>query len=253
MDKSSRSNSRQVANKAAVAPKSHHHSPTTFTSSPVLGSDMRYYAYKLGTISKFKIEKEARKSEPRLHKLVGHCSLFDNARKYIIDTINHDDDDCEPDAATVDSGDEWSLDNDDKDDVSFEYVEDVQKSQPKSRSSKSSTHSHSTPRNGVVVVKAEEVLFDGIDEDDVELEWEYNSDSTVEDDDDEEDNWSDSTCEEDDSHVDSSSSYSDRKGIDILPTAQPKYTTQDDFLLWSQQPQVMTPSQANSLLIEAFA
>ncbi|KAL6248941.1 hypothetical protein RBB50_004004 [Rhinocladiella similis] len=238
MDKSSRSSSRQVASKAASKSQL---SPMTSSSSPVLGSDMRYYAYKLGTISKFKIEKEARKSEPRLHKLVGHCSLFDNARKYILDTISHDHDHDDQDEAVIDSGDEWSLDDDDKDDISFDYVEDVQQEKPKSRS-KSSKHSH-----GVVVVAAQEVVFDD-EEEDIALEWEYNSDSTEADDDDE-DNWSDSTCEDDSQD----SSYSHRKGMDIYPTAQAKYTAQDDLLLWSQQPQVMTPSQANSLLIEAFA
>ncbi|KIW20149.1 hypothetical protein PV08_00724 [Exophiala spinifera] len=250
MDKLSQPNSRHATSKAA--PKSPQRSPSTFTSSPVLGSDMRYFAYKLGTISKFKIEKEARKSEPRLHKLVGHCSLFDNARRYILDTLCHDDE--EQDEGAVDSDDKWSLhDNkDDEDGISFEYVEDVQQKERHKSRSKSSRHSR-----GVVALKTEEITLDDGNDDneneveDDELEWEYHSDSTeAHDDEDDEDNWSDSTCEEDDSQE---PAYSHHKGMDIYPATHSKYTAQDDVLLWSQQPQVMTPSQANNLLIEAFA
>jgi len=204
--------------------------------SPILGSDMQYFAYKIGSISKSKIEKEAHKAEPRLHKLVGHCSLFDNARKYILDRINHE----EEQAHYADSTNEWSTEEDDKDEPSFQYVEDLADERPTYK--QSNFHGHGGLK-GVLVVKAAEISAEDYDD----LDWDDDSDST-EADDDEEDNWSDSTCEEEPQDL-----YSDRKIVDICGASQPRYRPQDDdLMLWSQQPQVMTQSQANSLLIEAF-
>jgi hypothetical protein len=202
--------------------------------SPILGPDMQYFAYKLGSISKSKIEREAHKAEPRLHKLVGHCSLFDNARRYILDRINRE----EEQAHHIDSTNDLSIEEDDKDEPSFEYVEDL--------SDEGTTYEQSNSHGSlqrVLVVKATEIAAEDYDD----LVWDDDSDST-EADDDEEDNWSDSTCEDETQDL-----YFDRKIVDICGTRQPRYQPQDDdLMLWSQQPQVMTQSQANSLLIEAF-
>src|SRR5438045_264565 len=56
------------------------------TPSPVLDSDMRLFAYVLAGKSRTNIEREARKAEPWLRKLVGHASLFDQVNHFI---INH--------------------------------------------------------------------------------------------------------------------------------------------------------------------
>ncbi|KAK7888231.1 hypothetical protein LTR67_009108 [Exophiala xenobiotica] len=200
--------------------------------SPILGPDMQYFAYKIGSISKSKIEREAHKAEPRLHKLVGHCSLFDNARRYILDRISHE----EEQAHHIDSTNDLSIEEDDKDEPSFEYVEDLSDKGPTYKQS----NSHGGLQ-GVLVVKATEIAAEDYDD----LDWDDNSDSTDADD---EDNWSDSTCEEENQDL-----YFDRKTVEICGTGQPGYRPQDDdLMLWSQQPQVMSQSQANSLLIEAF-
>jgi hypothetical protein len=88
--------------------------------------------------------------------------------------------------------------------------------------------------------------------DDNDLEWDHDDDSDstkTDDDDDEDDNWSDSTCADDycDGHL-------DRKVVEIYHAERSKYLHRnDDLLLWSQQPQVLTQGQADSLLVEAFA
>ncbi|KAI1617708.1 hypothetical protein EDD36DRAFT_459387 [Exophiala viscosa] len=206
----------------------------TSSSSPVLSTEARYFAYKLGYISKFKIEREARKTEPRLHKLVGHCSLFDQARKYILEH-NHQEDIL--DAEVVD---ELSLEDSDEDfEAEIEHIETVDIATLSTK--------HSAKPGDVVVVRATAIPSTHLDEDDLDWDDDLDSDSTATSDDD--DNWSDSTDGEDDGHA-----QSDRKVADIYHTAKSKYLHRnDDLLLWSQQPQVLTPSQADSLLIEAFA
>ncbi len=223
MDKSQRSSPKPIATRTSTKPQ--HHTMASVIS-PILGSDMQYFAYKIGNISKSKIEKEAHKAEPRLHKLVGHCSLFDNARKYILDRMHHEEEHAH------------YAQEDDKDEPSFQYVEDLEDEEPTYK-----TSNFHGGLKGVLVMKATEIAAEDYDD----LEWDDDSDST-EADDDEEDNWSDSTCEEETQDL-----YSDRKIVDICGTSQPRYRPQDDdLMLWSQQPQVMTQSQANSLLIEAF-
>lgn len=217
------------------------------SSSSVLSTEAHYFAYKLGYISRFKIEREARKAEPRLHKLVGHCSLFDQARKYIIE---HNEQQDVVDAEAVDK-----LSHEDSDEeleADIEHIESVAET-PLSRQL-----AHQQRRGAVVVVRATEVPSGHVDDDlkwdDDDLEWDHDddSDSTKTDDDDEisdDDNWSDSTCADDygDGHPDG-------MVLEIYPAPQAKYLHQDDdLLLWSQQPQVLTQGQADSLLVEAFA
>ena len=203
------------------------------SASSVLGTEARYIAYKLGYISRFKIEREAKKTEPRLHKLIGHCSLFDQARKYILE--HHDQEDI-VDAEAVD---ELSLDESDEElEAEFEHIESVDIVTLSSK--------HSDKPGGLSVVRATEnpstQLYDDLDWDD-----DLDSNSTAISDDD--DNWSDSTCGDDDGDA-----HSDSKTIDIYHAAESKYLHRnDDLLLWSQQPQVLTPNQVDSLLIEAFA
>lgn len=87
---------------------------------------MRCFAYKIGYMSKYRIEREARKPEPRLSRLIGHASLFDSAKKYIIDHIDDDDDDND-DELVHDSElpEEWTHKADDLDLPSIEEIEDL--------------------------------------------------------------------------------------------------------------------------------
>ncbi|KIW83454.1 hypothetical protein Z517_02699 [Fonsecaea pedrosoi CBS 271.37] len=44
----------------------------------------RQIAYQIGTLSRSKIQKEAAKTAPHLHRLLGHAAVYDNAARYII-------------------------------------------------------------------------------------------------------------------------------------------------------------------------
>ncbi|EXJ88281.1 hypothetical protein A1O1_05211 [Capronia coronata CBS 617.96] len=88
------------------------------------------FAYKVGYMSKYRIEREARKAEPRLHKLVGHASLFDSAKKYIVEHIDDDDEDDKDhqDELLQDDvllADEWPEDEDDVDDEELASIDEV--------------------------------------------------------------------------------------------------------------------------------
>lgn len=180
-----------------------------------------------------------------MHKLIGHCSLFDHARKVIIDQLRNDTHDAE-DEASGDEGDFWLDDGaDDKDEPAVAYVEDLQAAKP------------ATPQR-IVVVTATQVETEDYDG----LEWEYDSDSTTgidEDEDCSDDDWSDSTCDDCCDHH-----HPNSKTIDIYPATkimpvrhshhhQLQHKHQDDDLvLWSQQPRVMSQNQADHLLFEAM-
>ncbi|KIX02915.1 uncharacterized protein Z518_08858 [Rhinocladiella mackenziei CBS 650.93] len=231
-------------------------SPTS-TYSPVFVPEMRYLAYKLGYLSKSNIQREVRKAEPRLYKLIGHAALFDNAKKFITEHTEHD-------VREVEGAESLAQDYDDEDEdgPSFGYVEDLRDEE----STESSfppldSSNYSTQQNGknqpVLSVSATEIELPATEGDG----WENDSDSSTEAGDDgnqSDGDWSDSTCEEyedeDDENV-----PPDRKIVDIFPemtydfTTASKYSPQDDDLvLWSQQPRVLSQSQADSLLVEAF-
>ncbi|KAK5036423.1 hypothetical protein LTS07_002150 [Exophiala sideris] len=222
MDAAQRTSPRPILSKVS----SHPHLMNS-SSSAVLGTEAHYFAYKLGYISRFKIEEEAKKAEPRLHKLVGHCSLFDQARRYILDHNSQED------IVDAESVGELSLDDSDEEfESEFEHLE--------STDIAALSRKHSDKLGGVVVVQATEIPNTYLDDD-------LDSDSTETDDDD--DGWSDSTCDDDNGDA-----YSDYKIMQIHHTTKSKYLHRDDdFLLWSQQPQVLSQSEANGLLIEAFA
>jgi len=215
--------------------------------APVMESEKRYFAYRLGHMSRSNIQREVGRAEPRLHKLIGHCSLFDNARKFIIEQINNEDHDHDSEDEDGNAnGDFWFDDAAaaavDKEEVSFDYVEDVQTEKAARR---------------VVVVTATQVVTEDYDDDDeLDLEWDGDSDSSTEDGEDcSDDEWSDSTWEDDDN---TNTHHIDSKPIDIyahVPSQGRNSHCQhrdDDRLLWSQQPRVMSQGQANHLLIEAI-
>ena len=96
---------------------------------------MQLFAYKLASISRTNIEREAGKTGPELRKLVGHASLFDHANHFIID---HAEFKAEEADEAEDLDEVESLDDDsDEDDIfntfdeeddgpSILHVEDVQ-------------------------------------------------------------------------------------------------------------------------------
>ncbi|KAG9775773.1 hypothetical protein KCU88_g5078, partial [Aureobasidium melanogenum] len=254
----------------------------------VSSNDMRSIAYRIGYLSKSRIEREARKTEPRLWKLIGHASLFDNAKKYIIDHIDDDDDD---DEAVVD---EWAESDDEL--STIDHIEDLldledddnepapiqppphpqlqrqYQFQYYQACTKCISRPDQKPQQVVVTT-----VIDCASESESESEpedqhqhhqrgfedWENVSDVSTEGDEGDHDHdntsdsdWSESTCANEDHVYDASP---ERKLIDLcaLATSQfsmPKYTPQDeDMLLWAQQPRVLSQTQADNLLVEAFA
>jgi len=226
--------------------------PLVSMDAPAMESEKRYFAYRLGQMSRSNIHREVGRAEPRLHKLIGHCSLFDNARRFIIEQINSDHHDADDEDGNGNgSGESW-LDNDasaagDKDGVSFQYVEDVQMQR------------RLQADQPVVVVTATQIATgdydDSDDDDDDDLEWDGDSDSTTgarEDDEedcsDDDSEWSDSTWDED---GDSAPPHVYAPAASAGQKHHCRHRD-DDLLLWSQQPHVMSQWQADHLLIEAI-
>ncbi|KEF59316.1 uncharacterized protein A1O9_04160 [Exophiala aquamarina CBS 119918] len=215
---------------------------------------MKYFAYKLGYLSRVNIRREAQKAEPRLFKLLGHATLFDNARNYVTQHLDDEVDEVEIEAdATI----EW---DEDEDDATIEYVEDIRDDQvsildaPIVHSSVSSSKENSLglvckPRT-LSILHASPIESQHIDEDD----WDNDSNTSTEAGDDDEGHWSDTTCEEEDVYV----APVDPATSDpyLLKCATPTFpqhkAADDDIILWSQQPRVLTLRQVEDMFVEAF-
>jgi len=262
------------------------------SSLPVPASgDIHIFAYRLGELSRSKIQREARKTEPRLHRLIGHCSLFDHARDFIVRHMHNDgeEDEAEP-AAEGQADDEYQDDDVECGEWWEEDANDRRRSfAPRPSCPQKSSRRHhrdhelsakssclhldqfsaaaagpmKTP--GVVVVTAVQVTT-GDDEDErhqqqQHMGWDDDSDSTTEGDDDLDndddlfdDDWSDSTCEDED--VDDHDVFHHPKSSHHNTTTsliKPHRPQDDDAALWAQQPKVLSQRQADCLLLEAFA
>lgn len=276
---------RQIPSKSSAPPSS-----TASAHLPAQLADARFLAYKVGSLSRSNIHKEAAKGAPRLRRLLGHASIFDSAAKFILEHSDvkranlatteecEDDDDDE-----VEDEAEFDYDEDDEDDedeeTSFEHAETTEVCYEKPlETPRQVVLNHyaqlrSKPQGAVVITTTQ---LDNNDDD-------VGSDSGTEAGDDEElelsdDDWSDSTFEGDDfeedddhhhHHHDDSQraahahawkptaetySYYSVKSFDYqYPPYEPHSKSDDDMLLWSQQPRVLSQTQADSLLVEAFA
>lgn len=224
-------------------------------------SDMKYFAYKLGYLSRVNIRHEAQKAEPHLSRLLGHALLFDNARKYIHE---HLDDEIEPVEVEEDPAPEWDEEDELEDDATFQYVEDIEDDSEiipdaqivhhsiclsSKESKEASLQFITTPRTLSVVHASPVTSRHSCDQ-----QWENDSNTSTEADDDDDGHWSDTTYEEDDSDL----SLLDFSVSDpyLLKTAEPGYPSHkaedDDIVLWSQQPRVLSLRQVEDIFIETF-
>ncbi|EXJ87078.1 hypothetical protein A1O3_04036 [Capronia epimyces CBS 606.96] len=234
----------------------------------VSSADMRCFAYKIGYMSKYRIEREARKTEPRLFKLIGHASLFDSAKKYIVEHIDDDDDEDDfdhddelsDDLTSIDHIEELDLDDDVEcaEALPPSYAESQSQHQYYQASTKRISRPVQRPQQVVLATPAEDGLPHHYETED----WENVSDvSTEAGDSDSDSDWSEATCEGDEHVVDAvtAASHPARKILDMceLPTSQfsmPTYEpVDDDLVLWAQQPKVFSQSQADNLLVDIFA
>jgi hypothetical protein len=231
-------------------------SKTTATMSPAVScSDMKYFAYKLGYMSRVNIRHEAQKAEPHLFKLLGHAMLFDNARNYI---NQHLDDEVDQVEIKTDTTIEWEEEDDE---ATFQYVEDIEDDQisiPDAQIVHSSVPLSSkeqslglvcTPRTLSILHASPVEIAHTYDND-----WDNDSNDSTEAGDDDEGHWSDTTCDEDDTDVvPLDCTVSDPY---LLKSAAPGYTQHkaedDDIVLWSQQPRVLSLRQVEDMFVEAF-
>ena len=216
---------------------------------------MKYFAYKLGYLSRVNIRLEARKAEPHLFKLLSHATLFDNARNYI---NQHLDDEVEEVEIETEATIEWV---EEEDEATIEYVEDIDSdlsipdahivhSPVSSFSKESSLVPVSGPRT-LSVLHASPIQSQHTDDD----EWDNDSNTSTEaGDDDDEDHWSDTTCEEEDIYVAPvDSTASDPYLLKTAAPSFPKHKAEDDdIILWSQQPHVLSLRQVEDMFVEAF-
>ncbi|ETI26291.1 hypothetical protein G647_03068 [Cladophialophora carrionii CBS 160.54] len=247
MDDLNRSNRRQLVGNASSNPES---TPSTRPSSKTVQT--RRQAYELSSISRLKIQKEASKSSPRLHKLVAHAAMFDNATRFILDHIdgsNVEDDLSDSvaiegvlDAKEHGCGHIAQLeDHDQNGDETFQSSFEV-----RNRTSFSG-YAHRKPKEGCAIVVIEALADEEGDtfEDTAD---ESNTDSDDDDYDhfDDREIWSDAPLDGDWRKMQSDWDFWDASANLVRDSRD------DDLLLWSQQPRVLSTKQAESLFLEAF-
>lgn len=225
----------------------------------MLESNDIYFAYKLGYLSGANIRKEARKPEPRLFKLIGHASLFDCTRKYITEhTILESDDESEVETTEIEElvCDETFIEGK----AEVVYIEDIDREATlidlvtPSKLLPQDSWSYSQPEgcpNSMVSQTLAHPQNPAI------LTWEDESDSSTEPGDDAADDeyWSDSTCEEEDvlSHLSTKDydRYAYSTKLATFPN-QPISKANDDQVIWSEQPRIMSIRQVEDLFAETF-
>ncbi|KIV90428.1 hypothetical protein PV10_07737 [Exophiala mesophila] len=229
------------------------------TPAKMLESNDIYFAYKLGYLSGANIRKEARRPEPRLSKLIGHALLFDCTRKFITEhTILESDNESEDGSTEIEHIEDAEFIEGKAEVV---YMEDIDQEAtivdlvtPSKLASKESW-SYSQTELCTASIVVSHPCADR--QDPTMLPWEDESDSSTEPGDDgvDDDYWSDSTCEEDDAPGHLSTKDYDLCGYSPdLPTYynQPISKTNDDQVIWSEQPRIMSLRQVEDLFAETF-
>lgn len=219
-------------------------------------ADMKYFAYKLGYLSRINIRHEAQKAEPHLSKLLGHALLFDNARNYINKHL--DDEEIEPVEVEPLPILEWE---EFEDDATIQYIEDIE-DDPTSVGDAQVIHQSVSlsekepPLQLVTTPRTLSILHASPIESrrHCDQQWENDSNTSTEAGDDDEGHWSDTTCDEDE--IDQPLLDCGVSDPFLLKTADPGYTIpkseDDDIVLWSQQPRVLSLRQVEDIFVEAF-
>ncbi|OCT48843.1 hypothetical protein CLCR_05130 [Cladophialophora carrionii] len=211
----------------------------------------RRQAYELSSISRLKIQKEASKTSPRLYKLVAHAAMFDNATRFILDHIDGSN-------VELDLSDSVAIEGllDEKEhgcghiahpeDHEQNEVETIQSSFEVKNYTSFNGYAHLKPKEGCAIVVTE-ALADEVDDTCEDTADESNTDS---DDDydhfDDREIWSDAPLDGDWRKMQSGWDFWDASSNLVRDSRN------DDLLLWSQQPRVLSTKQAESLFLEAF-
>ncbi|KAJ9615455.1 hypothetical protein H2200_001530 [Cladophialophora chaetospira] len=226
------------------------------TRSSPSQTQTRRLAYQLGLISKSKIEREASKTAPRLNKLVGHATIFDNAAKVIMQHIN--------DSITeLDRVDPISMDGEMYEEgrwfdglggheisIGNEAVVTQIPIEPATNGS----------FNGYGQLKRTEdrhieisTTVPGVEDGD---DWDMEAELAMESIDVysylNREHWIDPYCKIGEGKGRQEWELSNACSRPVASSTLPQKSRDDDFLLWSQQPRVLSVKQADSLFIYAF-
>lgn len=211
------------------------------TAAPLSAVQTRLLAYELGSISRSKIQNEVSKSAPKLHRLVAHAAIYDNATRFILEDVHG------INAKPMSSLPETTIDLDELDSKSNDQIRVDNSNTRSNEESDNLEITHHGSFNGYSQLKSHDgcaVLVT------TTLIGEENSNCEVSD---------DQVCMEPakyDSHEQKGWRYAQKDGRQSewnFETSAATYDPHsDDALLWSQQPRVLSPAQANNLLIEAF-
>jgi hypothetical protein len=215
------------------------------TRSSFAAIQNRILAYELGSISRTNIEKEASKMSPRLHRLVGHATIFDSAAKYIREHI--DDRHSEPvrmEEAVV------------EDDFEDDHISDCHlgssRDHEEIRNQESFAITHVASFNSFAEVKVKEscavvVTSKSFDPDD-----DASTDSSDDYDQISPQSWDDSNPMNDTCKIQSEWEFMDSNTKQLVCLSSNRNAQEEDTLLWSQQPKVLSTKQAQTLLFDAF-
>jgi hypothetical protein len=207
-------------------------------------------AYELGSISRLKIEKEASRTSPRLHKLVGHAAIFDSATRYIIDHIDDTGGELDfRDSVAV----EEILDEEELGCGDVAHIEYHDENRVGTSESSFEAANHASFRGAHLT--AEEDCPIGVtkalpDEDDNAF-GDTEDESSIDSGDDYDcfdgEIWRDSPLDGDWCSLQSDWDFWESSSKQVVHDPHG-----DDLLLWSQQPRVLSEKQAESLFVEAF-
>ena len=229
------------------------------TSSTLLSLSLtqtRILAYELGSISMSKIEKEASKTAPRLHKLVGHAAIFDNAARFIMQHIDDsiiEYDQMEPAVIEKELHEE---------ELGYSDLTGL-KNCAEIETGTTQVSFEITPHasfNGYSQLKPKghcsiEVTTTALNAEDVKF-WGPEAESSMETYDGydylDRQRWSDLSYKGGECKIQPEWEHLDSCSTQFVSSTLIRESHDDDLLLWSQQPRVLSTKQAESLFIEAF-
>ncbi|EXJ56694.1 hypothetical protein A1O7_07038 [Cladophialophora yegresii CBS 114405] len=211
----------------------------------------RHLAHELSSISRLKIEKEASKTSPRLHKLVAHASMFDHATRFILAHIDGTNAELDlPDSVAVQGvRDEKEHGCDHKARLQHHDQGGVETSQPSFEIKNQTSfngYAHLKPKEGCAIVVIEAIA----DEEDNDFE-DTGEESITDSDDGDDGHFDREICTDTPINGDWRKMQSDWNFWDASSNVI-RDPHDDDLLLWSQQPRVLSAKQAETLFFEAF-
>jgi hypothetical protein len=210
----------------------------------------RLLAYELGSMSKSKIEKEASKAVPQLHRLVSHAAIFDCTTRFMMDHIN----DTSVESCMVEN----ALDEEELGCIDIDSGDDHGKSEAGAFEGPLEITHHAS-FNKYAELKADDgcavVVTSALVDPEDDMDEDGEDESTSESSDDmhpDQDSWSNSSTAGDQCTIRSEWELLDAFSGKAKGPGSIISRHNDDHLLWSQQPKVLSAKQADELIADAF-